>query len=84
MAKLRERHLMTLRAAERGDVYLASDWEYRRRDAAPARHVSEAVYVLEESKMLRLDKAGVSVTLRGLAWLRKRCQDFGVTPEGTE
>ena len=80
MSELRVRHLLTLRAVERGDVYLAQDWEYRRRDAATARHVSDAIYMLERYQMIRLEADGIiSITLRGCAWLTKRCADLDVT-----
>lgn len=78
MSELRQRHLLTLRAVSRGDVYLSTpDYEYRRRDAAPARHVTEAVYMLEEYRMLRLTAGGtIELTTRGVEWLERRRDDF--------
>jgi hypothetical protein len=73
MGELRERHRLVLTAVERGEVYLDSDWDYRIRGLAHARHVSDAVYLLERYSMLILEPGGViGITLRGVSWLTKR------------
>jgi hypothetical protein len=73
MGELRERHRQVLTAVERGEVYLAPDWDYRVRGLAFARHVSDAVYLLERYSMLTLGHKGeIEITLRGVSWLTKR------------
>jgi hypothetical protein len=73
MGELRERHRLVLTAVERGEVYLDPDWDYRIRGLAHARHVSDAVYLLERYTMLTLTHGGgVEITLRGISWLTKR------------
>lgn len=73
MGELRERHRLVLSAVERGEVYLAPDWDYRIRGLAHARHVSDAVYLLERYTMLTLGpKGGICITERGSSWLTKR------------
>lgn len=79
MSELRRRHLMTLRAASRGEIYLATDFQYRQQGAARARHVTEAVYMLEDYRMVVLGPGGsIQVTTKGETWILRRSKDFAV------